>query len=206
MLAVNSVAWLLYGCFVQKYYVSFPNLIGLEFMLYYLFLTYHLHSDAQRKMLRNIILAGFGFVILVAMVAFVSFSEPGESFQKGQNALGLTAVIVLVIFYSSPLSNLVHVVRSRDASSIGLGLAIASGINGFLWASYGFAVNDLVRFCSAISWIKYVSLPNFLGILSSIIQIALLFIFRKSKRREDQYVESVDIERTESKGRSSLSE
>jgi solute carrier family 50 protein (sugar transporter) len=175
MLWVNSIAWFFYGLYVQNYYVACPNLVGAQFMLYYLLLTYHLHSDSQRVTLRYILLIGKFCCLAVAIVAFLSIQDRGQA----QVLLGIAAVIALVVFYSSPLSNLVKVIKSKDARSIHPGLAVASAINGLLWTCYGFAVKDM-----------FIALPNFLGILSALVQLVLLYIFKGtySRKSEDEVV------------------
>jgi solute carrier family 50 protein (sugar transporter) len=150
-LVINSISWFLYGLFVKKPYVAFPNIIGIEFMLYYIFSTYHLHSLEKRNLIRNIFLWGFFIVLVIAMIAFIGIYDTDknptiEDFNKAKTLLGITSVLILIVFYTSPLANLVQVIKSKDAGSINLALAIASGINGSLWACYGFAIADQVGY------------------------------------------------------------
>jgi uncharacterized protein with PQ loop repeat len=42
------------------------------------------------------------------------------------------------------LSTMVHIIKTRNAASVHVGLAIATLLNGLLWAVYGFVVNDWV--------------------------------------------------------------
>lgn len=150
MLFVNSLSWFLYGLFVRKPYVAFPNVVGIEFMLYYILSTFHLHSLEKRNLIRNIFMAGFLVVFPIGMISFIGIYDTErnpslEDFNTAKTLLGTTSVLILIVFYSSPLANLVDVVKKRDASSLNLALAIASGINGALWTSYGFAISDPVR-------------------------------------------------------------
>ena len=55
---------------------------------------------------------------------------------------GSVAVFNLLVFYASPLSNLVAVVKTRDASSIYAPLSVISVINGSLWTIYGLFIQD----------------------------------------------------------------
>ena len=187
MLWVNSIAWFFYGLYVQNYYVAGPNLVGAQFMMYYLLLTYHLHSDPQRVTLRYILLIGQFSCFFIAIIAFISLQDRGQA----QVVLGIAAVIALVVFYSSPLSNLVKVIKSRDARSIHPGLAVASAINGLLWTCYGFAVKDL-----------FIALPNFLGILSALVQLVLVQVFKGSYTRKSD--DEVVVDDQESKNSSPL--
>ena len=149
MLFINSFSWFLYGLFVKKPYVTFPNVIGVQFMLYYIMSTYHLHSPDKRKLIRNIFMGGFMIVMSIGMLAFIGIYDTDrvptqEDLNHSKNLLGVSSVLILMVFYSSPLANLVQVIRKKDASSLNLSLAIASGINGALWTTYGFAIADPV--------------------------------------------------------------
>lgn len=149
MLFINSISWFLYGLFVKKPYVAFPNVVGIEFMLYYILSTFHLHSQDKRYLIRNIFLGGFLIVMVIGMISFIGIYDTDknptvEDFNNAKTLLGTSSVLILMVFYSSPLANLVQVVKKKDASSLNLSLAVASGINGVLWTCYGFAIADPV--------------------------------------------------------------
>jgi solute carrier family 50 protein (sugar transporter) len=65
-------------------------------------------------------------------------------YEQGKAAIGATTVFFLVIFYSSPLSTLAMVIKTRNSESIHGPLAIANGINGILWTVYGVNQSNIV--------------------------------------------------------------
>jgi uncharacterized protein with PQ loop repeat len=87
--------------------------------------------------------------MVIGMISFIGIYDTDrnptvEDFNNAKMLLGTSSVLILMAFYSSPLTNLVQVVKTKDASSLNLALAIASGINGALWTCYGFAIADPV--------------------------------------------------------------
>ena len=163
-LLTNSFAWLVYGYFIQKYYLCVPQIVGIQCMFYSILTVFPFHSRKQQLTIKLILMVSSFVVFSSGTIAFVSFPQTDIA----KNILGSIAVFVLCCFYTSPLSNLVMVIKTRDASSINIWLSIANLVNGSLWTCYGFALSDM-----------FIALPNLLGILSSIIQIVLVFVFKK---------------------------
>lgn len=50
---------------------------------------------------------------------------------------GISAIVWLMVYYLIPLSTMVKIVRTKDASSIYMPLAFAAALNGGLWTVYG---------------------------------------------------------------------
>ena len=151
MLFVNCLAWVMYSFLVNNYYVFSPNFFGILFTLFYTLSVYHLADQPKRNLIRNSLLIGLGLVMISSLLCYVTLVPMDPDNTLRIRVMGCTAVGALIVFYSSPLSDMSHIIKTRDASSIGLGLAIANGINGLLWTSYGFAIMDYVRlfFCLA---------------------------------------------------------
>lgn len=55
---------------------------------------------------------------------------------------GCTTVLILVIFYSAPLSALAEVFRTRSSATLYLPFAAMNTVNGLLWTAYGMALGD----------------------------------------------------------------
>ena len=83
------------------------------------------------------------------------------------SVIGKVAVIVCVILFASPLAALKTVIETKSAKSIPLPFTLACMLNCFLWSVAG--VLDMKDF--------YVYFPNILGLLSSIAQLSLYFIY-----------------------------
>jgi hypothetical protein len=59
-----------------------------------------------------------------------------------QSCRGCTTVLILLIFYSAPLSALAEVFRTRSSASLYLPFAAMNVVNGLLWTTYGLALGD----------------------------------------------------------------
>ncbi len=171
MCFVNCFSWVMYGLLVGNYYIFCPNLAGMNFTLFYALSVYHLASAAKRNLIRNVLLVGQTYVLIGALAAFVTLVPYDPEGTMREKVSGWVAVIALLVFYSSPLTDLANVIKSKDTSSISLPLAIANGINGSLWTAYGFAISN-----------PFVWAPNLAGILTVLVQLLLVFIYRNSIR------------------------
>ena len=93
-------------------------------------------------------MAGFLIVLGISMISYIAINDPDsvgvDDLETARKLLGTTSVLILVVFYASPLANLYQIIKKKDATSLSLPLAIACGINGVLWTSYGFAIKDPV--------------------------------------------------------------
>jgi solute carrier family 50 (sugar transporter) len=173
MMVVNSMSWMIYGTAIKDIYVFFPNLFGFSFGIYYTLSTYPYQSQKSKDS-ATFILIGFGsLMFIIGAVANIYVSD----IQAGHKMIGIVCVLILIVFYSSPLSTMAHIVKTKTAASVHLGLAIATLINGILWAVYGLVVND---------W--FVSGPNILGAIFAIIQLLLVRIYGRGIRSASREV------------------
>jgi uncharacterized protein with PQ loop repeat len=74
----------------------------------------------------------------------------------------IVANVLVLIVYFSPLKNLLHVVRTKDSSSILLPWSALQALNNSLWTTYSLVVGDMFVFVS-----------SFLGVVSALAAIAL---------------------------------
>jgi solute carrier family 50 protein (sugar transporter) len=79
---------------------------------------------------------------------------------------------ILLIFYASPLSTLLEVLRTRCSASLNLPLSVMNVINGSLWLVYGLAISDY-----------FIAVPNGVGAGLGVVYCALILTFpRKSAK------------------------
>ncbi|KAI8919604.1 sugar efflux transporter for intercellular exchange-domain-containing protein [Entophlyctis helioformis] len=172
-LVANAIAWSMYGAFLGDPFVFAPNIAGFHLGLWYTFSTFPTATPALRKQAMTVII---GASLLVFTGAFVSFT-----ILKGRDPakiiLGSIAVTILAVFYGSPLTDAVQVIRARDASSINPILATTSFLNGCLWTVYGIVIAD-----------PFVWGPNALGVVLSMAQLVLLAIFGRGKAHDAEDV------------------
>ncbi|KAI9188165.1 hypothetical protein H9P43_002556 [Blastocladiella emersonii ATCC 22665] len=154
-LYINALIWIQYGIFIRDIFVVGPNLVGVLLAAWYMRSAYGLATPQQRKLMDSISSTGALTVFLVATVSSIWLSP-----DAGRLALGVTSVIILGLFYSSPLSVLATVLRTRDASPFDVPLAVTCLVNGSLWIVYGIVLAD-----------PFIWAPNIAGAAFAVVQL-----------------------------------
>ena len=86
------------------------------------------------------------------------------------NVLGICCNIIVIILFASPLSTIAKVVSTRSSASLNRPFMAVQVLNCALWFTYGLMIGDI-----------YVWIPNAIGLLLGLIQLALICIFPKGK-------------------------
>jgi solute carrier family 50 (sugar transporter) len=86
--------------------------------------------------------------------------------QQSVNALGWTAIILLVMFYTSPMMTFMEVIRTKNASSFTYSLSVTCGINSMVWTVYGTLKQD-----------PYIWAPNLVGLFVAVVQLVCKCIY-----------------------------
>ncbi|KAI9350213.1 sugar efflux transporter for intercellular exchange-domain-containing protein [Obelidium mucronatum] len=162
LLVQNSLAWVGYGWYIRDYFVFIPNVIGWTCGMLYSLLLLPLAPRKARIQTTLVMVSLSALILFIYGFVFAS----GVEFQTGSQVMGITANVVLIAFYGSPLSVCIAVVKEKDSSSLNFPLAVTSLINAALWTAYGIAISN-----------AYISAPNALGFLFSILQLILLAVF-----------------------------
>jgi uncharacterized protein with PQ loop repeat len=99
-----------------------------------------------------------GILSLAILKPFGSYSEV---------LIGNIGVTICVLMFASPLSVIKLVLATKSARSIPLPFTVLTTVNCLMWTVFGwFAMNDV-----------NVYLPNFLGLVSGIVQMLLKLIY-----------------------------
>ncbi len=165
--------------------------IGLVLYSIYLILFVY-HSKAKRSILKraSIFVGASVFITAIGPVVFliVNQSESGSAWFTEHGGikkfistwLGVCATLSVVMLFSGQLTNLVEVVKKKDARSISLSMALGGLFCSIAWAVYASLILD-----------PFYMIANGIGVLSGIIQLAL-----KKKYKEKPAVVS-DSDSTE---------
>ena len=138
MTIINCIGWVIYGAVTADPFIAPANIVGIMAGSFFTFTIFPFASRKLQAIIQGIFLlaaAAFGILSMVDTFAL-------DSAQK-KTMWGSTCVILLIIYYTIPLSTFFYVIKNRDASSIYLPLAIAAIANGGLWTVYGLAVGDI---------------------------------------------------------------
>ncbi|KAJ3375828.1 hypothetical protein GGF31_003033 [Allomyces arbusculus] len=157
----NALIWIGYGQFVKDPFVVTPNLLGCVCGAWFTHSAYLYATPAQRWHL-DVISLGLLFVVMVS----TSIAVLGLDYAAGRQLLGIVSIIILALFYSSPLTAFAHVLRTKNAAIFSLPLAAACLVNGALWTVYGMVLAD---------W--FIWGPNLLGAIVAVMQIVCRVVF-----------------------------
>lgn len=154
---INCLSWVIYGAVVEDPFIPPANIFGLALGILF---TMSVLPTCTRKM--QDIIQGILACAAIMFCCLSLVSTFGVEGDERKRMWGLVAIISLMTYYLIPLSTMYDVIKSRDAASIFLPLAVAAIVNGGLWTTYGLAIADV-----------NVWGPNAFGVLMAIIQIGL---------------------------------
>ncbi|KAI9136945.1 hypothetical protein BKA69DRAFT_73074 [Paraphysoderma sedebokerense] len=173
----NALVWVVYGYFLKDYFIITPNLIGLSAGLFYTHSTYSLSSPRTRTIL-DLIMHAFTFTILLCgSISFISL--PTET---GKLLLGSLSIVILTLFYSSPLTTLYQVITTKNSVYFFLPLSITCLLNGMFWTVYGMVISN-----------PFVWGPNSVGAGFALVQILCRIIFPSRELFPGEREAEVDV-------------
>jgi solute carrier family 50 (sugar transporter) len=129
ILFISASVWLLYSYIVSNYYIFFSNIINVGSCLFYVLTCLPLETRDRQKLITRLMVFLTGCLLSVGAVCFITFKDD-EAVRV--QIMGWAGVIMLLVFYTSPLSTLMTVIKTKTSDSIHLYLSIASIINGKL--------------------------------------------------------------------------
>ncbi|GBF91311.1 DNA-3-methyladenine glycosylase [Raphidocelis subcapitata] len=153
-MGANCMAWLFYGFLIRDWYVYIPNFVGLMFGWFFTFTCFKFSTDKAQDSLTAIILSTLGLYFVIGIV----HQAANLQFAAAKTLWGSTAVGVLGLYYTAPLTTILTVLRARDSASLNGPLSTMNVLNGALWFAYGMAIKD---------W--FIALPNGIGAAFNVI-------------------------------------
>ena len=157
-----------------------PNFTGYFCGTYYYFVAYALDEKIRGTMERIVAV----LIILVSFIGMVVSCVMKNSSESARLVVaGILANLILVVYYSAPLSTMAEVVRTKDSKSMHFPLVFCNGLNGLCWTTYGIALND---------W--WIAAPNLFGSVLSIVQVVLIFLYPSSERLRSRITPTPSVE------------
>lgn len=171
---ITSAVWLKYGLLTNEKSLIIVNCIGVAMMLAYT-VIYYLFTIRKRETLR-IFSLGSIFLALIFLYTGVLTDH-----LKAIQIVGVVGIGVSLIFFASPLVNLSHVIKAKNAESLPFSMILSSFVVTLLWFFYGELISD-----------PFIVLPNLIGCLLLVIQL-LLFIIYPSKSTHRATYKPLDL-------------
>jgi solute carrier family 50 protein (sugar transporter) len=167
MLGVNCYTWAAYGFLSGAYFpVMSINAFGALTSLAFAAVFYRWSSD--RPSLHKMGGVTLACVLLVLLFVVLCRTEVLALAANAQEKIvGYIAVAINIGLYASPMQTMKLVLRTKSAASLPATMCCVNLVNGSLWVVYGILANDM-----------FVLTPNALGVVLSVVQVALCVKFR----------------------------
>lgn len=151
-------------------FVFVANVIGLLLALYYTMsaITLLAHADnldATRKavIIKGGIVFGILFWATLGLVCAEVFQFEKDQHELFRSTIGWICAIFAVVYYASPMSTMLEVLATKNASSLHVPMIGMNFVNALLWTLYGYyGINR------APIW-----LPNFIGAILALLQFVV---------------------------------
>lgn len=169
---LNCYAWMLYAAMIKDYYIFASNFPGFVLGLFYSISSLVLLSQGKSSSegttyfwLESILIYGAVYFGLVSMYVGISLDDTQTDF--GRSIVAYSGIACAISYYAAPCTTIVHIIRTRSASSLHPPMLLANAANASLWLIYGyFTLND-----------AFVYGPNLIGLLLTAFQLCLVCIY-----------------------------
>ena len=109
-------------------------------------------------------------IVLVWVIILSTTSLIPVSNEEMKFIVGVAVNINLIFFYAAPLSTIAAVISTKNSASIHFCTMAMNTANAFFWCVYSLAIQDY-----------YILIPNGLGFLFGLVQVALYQCFPRSE-------------------------
>ncbi|XP_051136502.1 bidirectional sugar transporter SWEET5-like [Andrographis paniculata] len=176
----NCAMWMIYGMpFVHpdSLLVITINGIGLVIETFYI-TVFVIYSDWHKRRKIFLILAAeaviYAIVWVIVLLCFHTTTTRSMF-------IGIFCIILNIAMYASPLTVMKRVIRTKSVKYMPFFLSLANLANGVVWSLYA-----LIKFD------PFILIPNGLGTLSGVVQVALYAIYYKSTNWDEDDINTTN--------------
>ena len=168
----QCILWISYAVLTPGKDQLIPvNILVLFFQFIYLLIFIRFSSadvggDRRREILKAIFIPFLGTASIVIIACIVSQSSATKF-------LGVSCVVANMAAYGAPLTVVRTVIETRSVRYMPFLLSFVGTIAACIWTSWAFVVND-----------SFVLVPNLVGAILGIIQLAVYFKYKAIEDRE----------------------
>ncbi|KAK2971099.1 hypothetical protein RJ640_005246 [Escallonia rubra] len=158
---LNCAMWVLYGLpAVHPDSLLVVTINGTGFVIELLYVTiFIVYSNwGKRKKIGIALLVELIFMLIVTFITLHFFHDT----KSRSMVVGILCVIFNIIMYTSPLTVMRQVIKTKSVRYMPFTLSLANFANGVIWCIYALLKFD-----------PYIMIPNGLGALSGAIQLIL---------------------------------
>ncbi|XVE54941.1 hypothetical protein DITRI_Ditri03aG0122000 [Diplodiscus trichospermus] len=170
---LNCMMWVFYGLpFVHPDSVLIITINGIGLfieLIYVAIFLIHSHGHKRRKIVIYLAVE----VIFMAIVIFITLFFLHTTSQRSM-LVGILAIIFNIGMYTSPLTVMRMVIKTKSVKYMPFTLSLFNFLNGIIWVIY-----------ACLKFDPYVLVPNGLGSLSGLGQLILYATFYRTTRWDD---------------------
>ncbi|CAM0871229.1 unnamed protein product [Alopecurus aequalis] len=172
----------LFNCMLWVFYdlpIVHPNstlvitINGVGLVIEAIYLVTFLALAPGRKRLRVLAVLTLEVVLMVALVLGVLLGA--HTHERRSMIVGIVCVIANTVMYASPLTAMAKVMRTKSVEYMPFLLSLVGLLNGGCWIAYALIKFDL-----------YITIPNGLGVLFSLMQLILYGCYYKSTPKKEK--------------------
>jgi solute carrier family 50 protein (sugar transporter) len=176
VIVINCIGWVVYSIMISNYFILFANAPGLVLGMFFCMTSLQLlvkpepcEKEKKSRVMIEIVLV-VGLVIWLVTVLFTSVVYKGSSTSTA--FVGGLADAGALLYFAAPLSTIVQICKTGDASSLYAPTIFANFANATLWFFYGIiGLNDANVF-----------VPNGVAMALTISQLFTIFYYRNSTK------------------------
>ncbi|KAJ7563711.1 hypothetical protein O6H91_03G124100 [Diphasiastrum complanatum] len=165
----NCLLWIFYGMpFVKPHSMLIITINGFGCAIELIYLTvYIIYADRknQLKVLGMLLAVILAFTVVAVLTVTVLHTHNSRT-----TVVGSVCVVVAIAMYVSPLSIMKLVIQTRSVEYMPFLLSLFVFLNSMAWTSYALVTKDI-----------FIGIPNGLGCLSGVAQLALYVFYRYLK-------------------------
>jgi solute carrier family 50 protein (sugar transporter) len=171
-MCLNCILWGTYGSLTNNYSLLISNSIGFVCACYYIWICFDIvdKDDLLRKCSITLLL----YIVILYLIYSISITK--STFISN---FGFVCSFGSILLFASPLSEIFRIVRERNAEGIFWSMTLTSILCTISWVVYGILVQN-----------RFILVPNFIGFLLSLTQLALKILY---KPRRELYNYDVEV-------------
>ncbi|OEL38194.1 Bidirectional sugar transporter SWEET12, partial [Dichanthelium oligosanthes] len=180
---LSAMLWLYYALLSMDVLLLSINAIACVVESVYLAI-YLVYAPKQAMVFTLKLLCAMNMGLFGAMVAFLQFYVEGQ--RRVSIAGGVGAAFALAVFVA-PLTIIRQVIRTKSVEFMPFGLSFFLTISAVVWFFYGLLMKDF-----------FIAMPNVLGLLFGLAQMALYLVYRNPKKNgavSEMQVAAADAEK-----------
>ena len=160
----QCIAWICYSIVISAPLIGWINMVGMAVALFYVLSALRNVKNEKEQLYADLQLV---VALLVPACVFIIVEYWVADADMQIQIMGICATVLNIIFYSSPMSTIISIIRERDASSISIPLAITVFFNSACWGLYGIGINSL-----------YLLIASAVGFGMAIVQLIVVVYFQ----------------------------